>query len=79
MATKIIEFQKHPLTDLAPREGCQMDPGREREDLHHRLRQLRFLASETDDPSAARLVRDLIVELEDQLTADSPPAKHSPS
>jgi hypothetical protein len=28
---------------------------------------------------AARLVRDLIVELEDQLTAYPPPPKHSPS
>jgi len=50
-----------------------------REDLHHRLRQLRFLASEIDVSLAARLVRYLIVEVEDQLTADSPPAKHSPS
>jgi hypothetical protein len=41
------------------------------EDLHHRLHQLRFLASETDDPLAERLVRDLIVELEDQLLAEA--------
>jgi hypothetical protein len=40
------------------------------EDLHHRLDQLRFLATQTDDPLAERLVRDLIVELEDRLTAD---------
>jgi hypothetical protein len=40
------------------------------EDLHHRLDQLRVLASETDDPLAQRLVRDLIVELEDRLAAD---------
>jgi hypothetical protein len=53
-----------------------MDLGRE--DLHHRLHQLRFLASETDDPLAERLVRDLIVELEDQLTVGPSPAKHSP-
>jgi hypothetical protein len=33
------------------------------EDLHHRLDQLRLLASETDDPLAERLVRDMIVEL----------------
>jgi hypothetical protein len=39
------------------------------EDLHHRLDQLRLLASETDDPLAERLVRDLIVELEDMLSA----------
>jgi hypothetical protein len=32
------------------------------EDLHHGLDQLRLLASETDDPLAQRLVRDLIVE-----------------
>ncbi len=29
------------------------------EDLHHRLDQLRFLATQTDDPLAERLVRDL--------------------
>jgi SpoVK/Ycf46/Vps4 family AAA+-type ATPase len=40
------------------------------EDLHHRLDQLRFLATQTDDPLADRLVRDLIVELEDRLTAN---------
>jgi hypothetical protein len=39
------------------------------EDIHHRLDQLRLLASETDDPLAERLVRDLIVELEDMLSA----------
>jgi hypothetical protein len=39
------------------------------EDIHRRLDQLRLLASETDDPLAERLVRDLIVELEDMLTA----------
>jgi hypothetical protein len=37
------------------------------EDLHHRIDQLRLLASETDDPLAQRLVRDMIVELEDML------------
>jgi hypothetical protein len=37
------------------------------EDLHHRLDQLQLLASETDDPLAERLVRDLIVEIEDML------------
>jgi hypothetical protein len=40
------------------------------EHLHHRLDQLRFLATQTDDPLAERLVRDLIVELEDRLTAE---------
>ena len=40
------------------------------EDLHHRLDQLRLLATETTDPLAERLVRDMIIELEDQLTAD---------
>jgi hypothetical protein len=40
-------------------------------------RRLRFLASETDDPLAARLVQDLIVEVE-ELTADPSPVKHSP-
>jgi hypothetical protein len=46
------------------------------EDLHHRLDQLRFLATQTDDPLAERLVRDLIVELE-ELTAAPSPVKHS--
>ncbi|XIA63312.1 hypothetical protein ACFIOY_29630 [Bradyrhizobium sp. TZ2] len=41
------------------------------EDLQHRLHQLRLLvATETTDPLAERLVRDMIVELECQLTAD---------
>jgi hypothetical protein len=40
------------------------------EDLHHRLHQLRLLATETTDPLAERLVRDMIAELEDQPTAD---------
>jgi hypothetical protein len=40
------------------------------EDIHHRLDQLRLLATETTDPLAERLVRDMIAELEDQLTAD---------
>jgi hypothetical protein len=44
------------------------------EDLHHRLHQLRFLASETDDPLAERLVRDLIVELELMAEALNAPA-----
>jgi hypothetical protein len=48
------------------------------EDLHHRLRQLRLLETETDDPLAERLVQDLIVELEDRLTAVSSPVKNSP-
>ena len=37
------------------------------EDLHRLLDQLRLLATETTDPLAERLVRDLIVQLEDQL------------
>jgi hypothetical protein len=48
------------------------------EDLYHRLDQLRFLATQTDDPLAERLVRDLIVELEDRLTAEPSPVKYSP-
>jgi hypothetical protein len=40
------------------------------EDLHHRLDQLRVLATETTDPLAERPVRDMIAELEDRLTAD---------
>jgi hypothetical protein len=40
------------------------------EEIHHRLDQLRLLATETTDPLAERLVRDMIAELEDQLTAD---------
>ena len=40
------------------------------EDLHHRLDQLRLLATETTDPLAERLVRDMIAELEDRLAAD---------
>ena len=54
--------------------GCQMDLSLE--DLHHRLDQLRFLATQTDDPLAEPLVRDLIVELE-ELTAAPSPVKHS--
>ena len=53
------------MMDLAP------------EDLRHRLHQLRFLANETDDPLAERLVQDLIVELEDRLTAVPSPVKNS--
>jgi hypothetical protein len=48
------------------------------EDLHHRLHQLRLLETETDDPLAERLVRDLIVELEDRLAAVPSPVKYSP-
>jgi len=40
------------------------------EDLHHRLDQLRLLATETTDPLAERLVRDMIIEFENRLTAD---------
>jgi hypothetical protein len=38
------------------------------EDLHHLLDQLRLLATETTDPLAKRLVRDIIVELEAEST-----------
>jgi hypothetical protein len=38
-------------------------------DLHHRLDQLRLLVTEATDPLAERLVRDMIAELEDRLTA----------
>ena len=41
------------------------------EGFHHRLDQLRLLAAETTDPLAERLVRDMIVQLEEQLRADS--------
>ena len=47
------------------------------EDLHQLLDQLRLLATETADPLAERLVRDVIVELEDQLRADSKGASGS--
>jgi hypothetical protein len=47
------------------------------EDLHHRLDQLRLLATETTDPLAARLVRDMIAELEDRLTADLSQSKRA--
>ena len=40
------------------------------EDLHHRLDQLRLLATETTDPLAQRLGRDMIAELGDRLRAD---------
>jgi hypothetical protein len=42
------------------------------EDLHHRLHQLQFLAAETTDPLAERLVHELILELEDELARTSP-------
>ena len=42
----------------------------EPEDLHHRLEQLRLLATETTDPLAKRLVWDIIAELDDRLMAD---------
>ena len=42
----------------------------ELEDLHHRLEQLRLLATETTDPLAKRLVWDIIAELDDRLKAD---------
>jgi hypothetical protein len=49
------------------------------EDLRHRLDQLRLLASETDDPLAERLVRDMIAKLEDRLMAEGSNAPASPS
>jgi hypothetical protein len=58
------------------RKGCQMDLTLE--DLHYRLHQLRVLETETDDPLAERLVRALIVELEDLLTAVPSPEENSP-
>ena len=48
------------------------------EDLHHRLDQLRLLATETSDPLAERLVRDMIAELEDQLADDEGRARVLP-
>jgi hypothetical protein len=65
------EFQKHNSLTFALfafRKGGQMNEAPE--DLHHRLDQLRLLATETTDPLAERLVRDMIAELEDRLTAD---------
>jgi hypothetical protein len=47
------------------------------EDLHHRLDQLRLLATETTDPLAERLVRDMIAELENRLTVDSSQSKRA--
>jgi hypothetical protein len=41
------------------------------EELHHRLNQLRLLAMETTHPLAELLVRDMIIELENQLRAES--------
>jgi hypothetical protein len=62
---------------LALRKGRQMSEARA--DLHHRLDQLRLLATETTDPLAERLVRDLIAELEDRLTSDlSHPKRAAP-
>ena len=49
------------------------------EDLRHRLHQLQFLATETDDPLAERLIQDLIVELEDRLTAEPSPSERRSS
>jgi len=69
IVTKLLSSRNiSPSADLHSQEGWQMDLTLE--DLHHRLDQLRFLATQTDDPLAERLVRDLIVELEDRLTAD---------
>jgi hypothetical protein len=47
------------------------------EDLHHRLDQLQMLATETTDPLAERLVRDMIIELENRLTADMSNSKRA--
>jgi hypothetical protein len=52
-----------------------MDPTPE--DLYYRLDQLRFLATETSDPLAERLVQDLIVELEGRLIDEPSPVKYS--
>ena len=65
-------MQKHNSLTFALfafRKGGQMNEAPD--DLHHRLDQLRLLATETTDPLAERLVRDMIAELEDWLTADS--------
>jgi hypothetical protein len=48
------------------------------EDLRHRLHQLQLLAAETNDPLAERLVRELIVELEDELATTSKGLKPPP-
>jgi hypothetical protein len=45
--------------------------------LHHRLNQLRLLATETTDPLAERLMRAMIAELEDRLRADSSQSKRA--
>lgn len=76
IVTKLLSSRNiSPPPDLHSQEGCRMDLTLE--DLHHRLDQLRFLATQTDDPLAERLVRDLIVELEDRLTAEPSPVKYS--
>jgi len=49
------------------------------EGLHYRLDQLRLLATETNDPLAERLVQDMIIELEDRLTAEALSSASSPS
>jgi hypothetical protein len=43
------------------------------EDLHHRLDQLRLLATETTDPLAERLVRDMILRTTLSLNARATP------
>ena len=53
-------------------EGCQMDL------TLGLIYQLRLLETETDDPLAEGLVRDLIVEIEDRLTTVPSPPKNSP-
>jgi hypothetical protein len=64
---EIVEFREHKASLAGARGGCRMDLAPE--DLHYRLDQLRHLATETSDPLAERLVRDLIVELEDRLAS----------
>ena len=69
IVTKLLcSININPSPDLHSQGGWQMDLTLE--DLRHRLDQLRFLVTQTDDPLAEGLVRDLIVELEDLLTGD---------
>jgi hypothetical protein len=66
IVTKLLSSANIRPADWGSR-GCRMDLAPE--DLHYRLDQLRLLATETNDPLAERLVRDLIVELEDRLAS----------
>ena len=48
------------------------------EHLRHRLQQLQFLAAETNDLLAERLVHDLIVELEEELAISAKGSGEAP-